>query len=127
MENTFTFSKEALDRILYMIEQNCMNDCKLAFRNGSEYREVENISVIERIIEKKDKQNGRYIELYTKANPGQRDYFHCPKCGKIVDAVVNWKFAEEEDLKSLEGGKLMDKIYYCNCGWIAKDIPNEED
>jgi hypothetical protein len=53
------------------------------------------------------------------ANPNQKNYFRCPKCKRILDTNLDWKFKGEP-------GKC-EEVFYCkDCGWTGEEAPFEE-
>lgn len=73
----------------------------------------------------------RYIELYMDANPNQKDYFRCPKCKRILNTDLDWKFKDEYKLGhcTFVGGEpgKREEVFYCkDCGWTGEKAPFEE-
>lgn len=73
----------------------------------------------------------RYIELYMDANHNQKDYFRCPKCKRILNTDLDWKFKDEYKLGhcTFVGGEpgKREEVFYCkDCGWTGEKAPFEE-
>ncbi len=119
------FDKKDLDMIL-----DCLNDLKYESCKGvcdNPYYDTPRTiaSDIHSLIFKYDCKRDRYIELYMAINPNQKDYFHCPKCKRILNASLDWKFKN----KNIMGIPMFDSkdketVFYCkDCGWTGEEAP----
>ena len=119
------FDKKDLDMIL-----DCLNDLKYESCKGvcdNPYYDTPRTiaSDIHALIFKYDCKRDRYIELYMAINPNQKDYFHCPKCKRILNVFEDWKFKDEtiHGVLSPDLGKR-EEVFYCkDCGWTGEEAP----
>lgn len=108
------FDKRDLDMIL-----DCLDDLKYALCKETVadpyFKGVTGVATdIHGIMFMCKQKREHYIELYMNANPNQKDYFHCPKCKRILNVYEDWKFKDE-------------KVFYCeDCGWTGEKAPFEE-
>ena len=122
------FDKRDLDMVLECLEDLKYEDCKRAV--GDPYWEGPKGTAesVHELISGYSRKKKRYIELYMAANPNQKDYFHCPKCKRILNAHTDWKFKDEE-VKEIFGPNVgkREEVFYCkDCGWTGEEAPFEE-
>jgi hypothetical protein len=127
------FDKKDLDMVLGCLDDLKYASCKEAVADP--YFEFEGeIGVatdVHGIVLRYKQQSEHYIELYMDANPNQKDYFHCPKCKRILNAHTDWKFKDEYKLGhcTIVGGEpgKREEVFYCkDCGWTGEKVPFEE-
>lgn len=125
------FDKRDLDMVL-----ECLNDLKYAsckevvadpYGKGAKETAYDVHSLISYYGRKKE----YYIELYMDANPNQKNYFRCPKCKRILNVNLDWKFKDEYKLGhcTIVGGEpgKREEVFYCeDCGWTGEEAPFEE-
>lgn len=133
MENTlkFKFNKKDLSMIL-----DCLNDlkyeqCKEAVADPYHQGNAMVAADIHGLMFMYKQREEHYIGLYMAANPNQQDYFLCPKCKRILNAALDWKF--ENEYKSghtmIVGGEpgKRKEVFFCkDCGWTGEEAPFEE-
>lgn len=122
------FDKRDLDIIL-----ECLDDLRYAsfkeavadpYFNGP----IGVATDIHRIVFMYKQRSERYIGLYMDANPNQKDYFHCPRCKRILNAHTDWRLKDEH----IMGIPMFDSQnkaieFYCeDCGWTGEKAPFEE-
>lgn len=125
------FDKRDLDMVL-----DCLNDLKYASCKeavaDTNFEGVTRIATdIHGIMFMYKHNRERYIDLYMAANPNQKDYFHCPRCKRILNVDLDWKFKDEYKLGhcTIVGGEpgKREEIFYCkDCGWTGEKAPFEE-
>lgn len=122
------FDKKDLDMIL-----DCLNDlkyesCKEAVADPY-FEGVSGVAAdIHGLMFMFKQREEHYIELYMKANPNQKDYFHCPKCKRILNASLDWKFENEYKFGNCtivggEPGKRKEVFYCKDCVWTGEEAP----
>ena len=125
------FDKRDLDMVL-----ECLNDFKYELCKESVadhyFDDVTGVAtdIHEHMFMYKQRSE-RYIRLYMDANPNQKDYFHCPRCKRILDTNLDWKFKDEYKLGhcTFVGGEpgKREEVFYCkDCGWTGEKAPFEE-
>lgn len=124
------FDNRDLEMIL-----DCLNDlkyesCKETCRNPCpDYDAPSEIaSVIHDLILAYDQRKESFIELYMAVNHNQKEYFHCPKCKRILNVDCDWKF-KNQNIMGIPMFDLKDKetVFYCkDCGWTREEAPFEE-
>lgn len=122
------FDKRDLDMVLACLDDLKYEDCKRAV--GDPYWEGPKGTAesVHELISGYSHKKKRYIELYMNTNPNQKDYFHCPKCKRILNVYEDWKFKDEE-VKEIFGpnvGKREEVLYCKDCGWTGEKAPFEE-
>lgn len=125
------FDKRDLDMVL-----DCLNDlkyesCKKAVEDHYFNGPIVVATDIHGIAFTYKQWRERYIELYMDANPNQKDYFRCPKCNRILNVALDWKFKDEYKLGhcTIVGGEpgKREEVFYCGeCGWTGEKAPFEE-
>lgn len=125
--NDLKFDKKDLDMVLDDLKYE---SCKEAVADP--YFEFEGeIGVatdVHGIVLRYKQQSEHYIELYMDANPNQKDYFHCPKCKRILNAHTDWRLKDEH----IMGIPMFDSLnkateFYCkDCGWTGEKAQFEE-
>lgn len=125
------FNKRDLDMVL-----DCLNDlkyesCKKAVEDPYWNGAKETAYDVHSLISYYGRKNEDYIELYMAANPDQKDYFRCPKCTRILNVALDWKFKDEYKLGhcTFVGGEpgKREEVFYCkDCGWTGEKAPFEE-
>lgn len=125
------FDKKDLDMIL-----DCLNDLQYESCKGvcdNPYYDTPRTiaSDIHALMFKYDCKRDRYIELYMAINPNQKNYFHCPKCKRILNTSLDWKFESEHKYGHVtivegEPGKRKEVFYCKDCGWTGEEAPFEE-
>lgn len=122
------FDKRDLNMVLECLDDLKYEDCKRAV--GDPYWEGPKGTAesVHELISGYSRKKKRYIELYMAANPNQKDYFHCPKCKRILNVYEDWKFKDEE-VKEIFGPNVgkREEVFYCkDCGWTGEKAPFEE-
>lgn len=125
------FDKRDLDMVL-----DCLNDlkydsCKKAVADPHFKGQIGVATDIHGIVFMYKQWSESYIKLYMDANPNQKDYFLCPKCKRILDTNLDWKFKDEYKLGhcTFVGGEpgKREEVFYCkDCGWTGEKAPFEE-
>ena len=122
------FDKKDLDMVLECLDDLKYASCKEAVADHY-FKGAPRITTdIHGIMFRYKQKRERYIELYMAANPNQKDYFHCPKCKRILDVYEDWKFKDEE-VKEIFGPNVgkREEVFYCkDCGWTGEEAPFEE-
>ena len=69
-----------------------------------------------------------YIGLYMDANPNQKDYFHCPRCKRILNANTDWRLKDEHimGIPMFDSQNKATEFYCEDCGWTREKAPFEE-
>ena len=122
------FDKSDLDIVLDCLDDLKYASCKEAVADPYFEGAIGVAADVHGIVFMYKQRSERYIELYMDANPNQKDYFHCPKCKRILNADLDWKF-KDEDKKSLSLADLgkREEVFYCkDCGWTGEEAPFEE-
>lgn len=122
------FDKKDLDMVLECLEDLKYEDCKRAVSDPYWEGPKGTAESVHELISGYSRKKKRYIELYMAANPNQKDYFHCPKCKRILNAHTDWKFKDEE-VKEIFGPNVgkREEVFYCeDCGWTGEKAPFEE-
>jgi hypothetical protein len=113
------FDKRDLDMVLDCLDDLKYASCKEAVADPYFEGAIGVATDVHGIVFMYKQRSERYIKLYMDANPNQKDYFHCPKCKRILDTNLDWKFKGEP-------GKC-EEVFYCkDCGWTGKEAPFEE-
>lgn len=113
------FDKKDLDMVLECLDDLKYASCKEAVADPYFEGAIGVATDIHGIVLRYKQQSEHYIELYMDANPKQKDYFRCPKCKRILNVDLDWKFKGEP-------GKC-EEVFYCkDCGWTGKEAPFEE-
>ena len=127
------FDKRDLDMILDCLDDFQYESCKETCRNPCpDYDAPSDIaSVVHDLILAYSQRKEYFIELYMAVNPNQKDYFHCPKCKRILNSSIDWKFESEHKsghVMIVEGepGKRKEVFYCKDCGWTGEEAPFEE-
>lgn len=108
------FDKRDLDMVLDCLDDLKYEDCKRAVSVPYGEGLKGTAESVHKLISGYSRKKKRYIELYMNANPNQKDYFRCPKCKRILNVDLDWKFKDE-------------KVFYCeDCGWTGEKAPFEE-
>lgn len=84
---------------------------------------------IHALISKYSRRKESLIELYMIANPDQKEYFHCPKCKRILNVYEDFKLKDgwRKAISWQDLGKR-EEIFYCkDCGWTGEEAPFEEE
>ena len=125
------FDKRDLDMVL-----DCLNDlkyesCKEAVADPHFKGPIGVATDIHGIVFMNKQWNERYIKLYMDANPNQKDYFHCPRCKRILNSNLDWKFKDEYKsghctIVGGDPGKRKEVFYCKDCGWTGEKAPFEE-
>ena len=125
------FDKRDLDMVLDCLDDLKYDSCKKAVADHY-FDDVTGVATdIHDIMFMYKQRRERYIELYMDANPNQKDYFHCPRCKRILDTNLDWKFKDEYKLGhcTFVGGEpgKREEVFYCkDCGWTGEKAPFEE-
>lgn len=115
------FDKRDLDMVLDCLNDLKYEDCKKAVSEPYWGGPKGTAESVHELISGYSRKKEHYIELYMAANPNQKDYFHCPKCKRILDTNSDWKFNDEYKL-----GHCI-AVFYCkDCGWTGEEAPFEE-
>ena len=125
------FDKRDLDMVL-----DCLNDlkydsCKKAVADTDWIGTKETAYEVHGLISYYGRKKEYYIELYMDTNPDQKDYFRCPKCKRILNVDLDWKFKDEYKLGhcTIVGGEpgKREEVFYCkDCGWTGEKAQFEE-
>lgn len=122
------FDKRDLDMVLECLDDLKYASCKEAVADHYFKGAPRVATDIHGIMFMYKQKRERYIELYMNANPNQKDYFRCPKCKRILNSSIDWKF--EREYKSghvviVEGepGKRKEVFYCKDCGWTGEEAP----
>ena len=122
------FDKNDLDMILEGLNALKYESCKEAVADPY-FEGVTGVAAdIHGLMFMYKQREERYIELYMEVNPNQKDFFHCPKCKRILNVYADRKL-KDEDEKSLSWRDLSkrEEIFYCkDCGWNGEEAPFEE-
>lgn len=111
------FDKRDLDMILDCLSDLQYESCKEAVADPY-FEGVTGVAAdIHGVMFIYKQKRERYIELYMAANPNQKDYFRCPKCKRILNVDLDWKFESEHKKE----------VFFCeDCGWTREKAPFEE-
>lgn len=125
------FDKKDLDMVLECLDDLKYASCKEAVADPYWKGAKETAYDVHGLISYYRRKKEYYIELYMAANPNQKDYFHCPKCKRILNAHIDWKFKDEYKLGhcTIVGGEpgKREEVFYCeDCGWTGEEAPFEE-
>lgn len=125
------FDKRDLDMVLDCLEDLKYEDCKRAVSDPYWEGPKGTAESVHELISGYSHKKKRYIELYMAANPNQKDYFRCPKCKRILNVDLDWKFKDEYKLGhcTIVGGEpgKREEVFYCkDCGWTGEKAPFEE-
>ena len=125
------FDKRDLDMVLDCIDDLRYERCKEAISSQYQRGNRSTAESVHSLISYYDCKKEYYIELYINTNPNQKDYFHCPRCKKILNTNLDWKFKDEYKLGhcTFVGGEPgnHEEVFYClNCGWTGEKAPFEE-
>lgn len=113
------FDKRDLDMVLECLVDLKYASCKEAVADPYWKGAKETAYDVHSLISYYGRKKEYYIELYMAANPNQKNYFRCPKCKRILDTNLDWKFKGEP-------GKC-EEVFYCkDCGWTGEEAPFEE-
>jgi hypothetical protein len=113
------FDKKDLDMVLECLDDLKYASCKEAVADPYWKGAKETAYDVHSLISYYGRKKEYYIELYMAANPNQKNYFRCPKCKRILDTNLDWKFKGEP-------GKC-EEVFYCkDCGWTGEEAPFEE-
>lgn len=113
------FDKRDLDMVLDCLDDLKYASCKEAVADPYWKGAKETAYDVHSLISYYGRKKEYYIELYMAANPNQKNYFRCPKCKRILDTNLDWKFKGEP-------GKC-EEVFYCkDCGWTGEEAPFEE-
>ena len=122
------FDKRDLDVVLECLDDLKYEDCKNVVSDPFWEGPKGTAESVHELISGYSHKKKRYIELYMAANPNQKDYFHCPKCKRILNVYEDWKFKDEE-VKEIFGPNVgkREEVFYCkDCGWTGEKAPFEE-
>ena len=125
------FDKRDLDVVLECLDDLKYASCKEAVADHYFKGAPRVTTDIHGIMFMYNQKRERYIELYMNANPNQKDYFRCPKCKRILNVDLDWKFKDEYKLGhcTFVGGEpgKREEVFYCeDCGWTGEKAPFEE-
>lgn len=113
------FDRKDLDMVLECLDDLKYASCKEAVADPYWKGAKETAYDVHSLISYYGRKKEYYIELYMAANPNQKNYFRCPKCKRILDTNLDWKFKGEP-------GKC-EEVFYCkDCGWTGEEAPFEE-
>lgn len=124
----FKFDKRDLDMVL-----DCLNDlkydsCKKAV-DDHYFKGAPSVTTdIHGIMFMYEQKRERYIELYMDANPNQKDYFHCPRCKRILNVHTDWRLKDEHimGIPMFDSQNKATEFYCADCGWTGEKAPFEE-
>ena len=125
------FDKRDLDMVLDCLDDLKYASCKEAVADHYFKGAPRVTTDIHGIMFMYKQKRERYIELYMNANPNQKDYFNCPRCKRILNTNLDWKFKDEYKLGhcTIVGGEpgKREEVFYCeDCGWTGEKAPFEE-
>ena len=125
------FDKRDLDMVLDCLDDLKYASCKEAVADPYWKGAKETAYDVHSLISYYGRKKEYYIELYMAANPDQKDYFRCPKCKRILNVNLDWKFKDECKLGhcTIVGGEpgKREEVFYCkDCGWTGEEAPFEE-
>ena len=125
------FDKKDLDMVLECLDDLKDASCKEAVADPYWKGAKETAYDVHGLISYYRRKKEYYIELYMAANPDQKDYFRCPKCKRILNVDLDWKFKDEYKLGhcTIVGGEpgKREEVFYCkDCGWTGEEAPFEE-
>lgn len=125
------FDKRDLDMVLECLDDLKYEDCKKVVSEPYWEGLKATVENVHELISKYSRDKEYCIDLYMAANPNQKDYFHCPKCKRILDTNLDWKFKDEYKLGhcTFVGGDpgKREEVFYCkDCGWTGEKAPFEE-
>lgn len=125
------FDKRDLDMVLECLNDWKYDSCKKAVADPYLKGAKETAYDVHSLISYYGRKKEDYIELYMAANPDQKDYFRCPKCTRILNVALDWKFKDEYKLGhcTIVGGDpgKREEVFYCeDCGWTGEKAPFEE-
>lgn len=125
------FDKRDLDMVLECLNNLKYESCKEAVADPHFKGPIGVATDIHGIVFMYKQWNERYIKLYMDTIPNQTDYFRCPRCKRILNAHMDWKFKDEYKLGhcTIVGGEpgKREEVFYCkDCGWTGEKAPFEE-
>ena len=125
------FDKKDLDMVLECLDDLKYASCKEAVADPYGKGAKETAYDVHGLISSYRRKKEYYIELYMAVNPDQKDYFRCPKCKRILNVDLDWKFKDEYKLGhcTIVGGEpgKREEVFYCkDCGWTGEEAPFEE-
>ena len=125
------FDKKDLGMVLECLDDLKYTSCKEAVADPYFEGVIGVATDVHGIVLRYEQQREHYIELYMDANPNQKDYFRCPKCNRILNVDLDWKFKDEHKLGhcTFVGGEpgKREEVFYCkDCGWTGEEAPFEE-
>lgn len=125
------FDKRDLDMVLDCLDDLKYDSCKKAVEDPHFKGQIGVATDIHGIVFMYKQWRESYIKLYMDANSNQKDYFHCPRCKRILDTNLDWKFKDEYKLGhcTFVGGEpgKREEVFYCkDCGWTGEKAPFEE-
>ena len=126
--NDLKFDKRDLDMVL-----ECLNDlkyelCKKAVEDPY-FEGVTGVATdIHGLMFMYKQKSERYIGLYMDANPNQKDYFHCPRCKRILNAHTDWRLKDEHimGIPMFDSQNKATEFYCVDCGWTGEKAHFEE-
>lgn len=122
------FDKRDLDMVLDCLDDLKYKSCKEAVADPYWKGARETAYDVHSLISYHRRKREYYIELYMNVNPNQKDYFHCPKCKRILNAHTDWRL-KAEHIMGIPMFDSQDKAteFYCeDCGWTGEEAPFEE-
>lgn len=122
------FDKRDLDMVL-----DCLNDlkyesCKEAVADPHFKGPIGVATDIHGLMFTYKKWSEHYIGLYMDTNPNQKDYFHCPKCKRILSVHTDWRFKDEHimGIPMFDSQNKATEFYCVDCGWTGEEAQFEE-
>lgn len=122
------FDKRDLGMVLDCLDTLKYEDCKRAVSDPYWEGPKGTVESVHELISGYSRKKEHYIELYMATNPNQKDYFHCPKCKRILNAHTDWRL-KNEHIMGIPMFDSKDKAteFYCeDCGWTWEKAPFEE-
>ena len=123
------FDKEDLRVILDALDDLQYEDCKRAVDDPYWEGPKGTVEDVHGLISKYSRKKEHYIELYMTANPDQKEYFHCPKCKRILNVYEDFKLKDgwKKAISWQDLGKR-EEVFWCkDCGWTGEEAPFEEE
>lgn len=122
------FDKRDLNMVLECLDDLKYEDCKKAVSEPYWEGLKATVESVHDLISKYSREREYYIDLYMAANPNQKDFFHCPKCKRILNAHTDWRLKDEHimGIPMFDSQNKATEFYCEDCGWTGEKAPFEE-
>lgn len=122
------FDKRDLNMVLDCLADLKYEDCKKAVSEPYLEGLKATVESVHELISKYSREREYYIDLYMAANPNQKDFFHCPKCKRILNAHTDWRLKDEHimGIPMFDSQNKATEFYCEDCGWTGEKAPFEE-